>query len=76
MGWGRRGGGEGEGGGGVGLGVTDDQEVLGTRVRRDRLIRRYGEAVWVYVAITKIAQSAAGIPWRVVRTNEKGEEED
>ena len=59
----------------VALAITDDQAVLGTRVRLDRLIRRYGEAVWVYVAVTKIAQSAAGIPWRVVRENEQGEEE-
>ena len=55
--------------------LSDDQDINKIRHKLQRLIKRYGEDVWVYVAATKIAQSAAGIPWSVVRQNNQGDEE-
>ena len=59
----------------VAMALSDDQDVKQIRRRLDHLIKRYGEAIWVYVSVSKVAQSAAGIPWRVVRVNNAGDEE-
>ena len=45
----------------VAMALSDDQDVKQIRTRLDRLIKRFGEAIWVYVSVSKVAQSCAGI---------------
>jgi len=46
-------------------GLYQNADQLGTTLRGQRiskLVRSYGELVWVYVCVTKNAQSIAGVP--------------
>ena len=56
--------------------LTDDSDPEKVRFRLDRLIERYGEVVWVYVAISKNAQSAASVPLKAYKTAQDGDKEE
>jgi HK97 family phage portal protein len=53
---------------------TPDEYRSGTRL--GRLIGHYGDEVWVYVAVSKVAQSAASVPLRVRRGKSEEEESE